>query len=380
MALGSAALVAAAVTLSLTVFEDAFLRAFGNPSTVAEPPWLPNEIVLTKADRARAASGLVLKAEPLACRPRDVLVSVVNVSGEPVPVDARQLVTGQGVSAAIIDTAGRAHATGLAPAYRPPGGAESGLDVVALGPEESFSAVVRVEHPADAPRLTLRAPPYTIDRFEIAYTTREPKRTGGPAWWSGRLVSNGFDFRSSRSMPTLKRYAHGRYPRADFNRRILPFQVRDELRTDVGLRLAVWRQLQAMRYALPAAWLEEAALRVADDPSPHVRAEAAPFPATWSRLLLDPDAAVRGAALREAAEGREFRGRQQPELTPLFVQWLRTGTPDKQVLALEGIARHGFGESGLTRQYAETIRAASQAADPRVRATAERHFGRLLKQ
>jgi len=369
-----AILLAVAVTLALTVFEDDLLRFIGNPARTTEPPWLPSRIKADSADTARAAGGLCLKVRPLSRWPSEVLVSIINVGGAPVHLDAfafRQL---EGVSGWAVDDKDERHDVGCAAVYPELRAEPVDADTVTLAPGASYSHLVHVPHPMDRRCSEFRKPPYVIRQFYITF-----QASGGEAGvWSGRLVSNPFDFQNMPSQPKLEAYAHACYPRGLFVQRIMLFQERDDLKTDIGLRLMMWAQIHAMRYILPPAWFEETVLLVASDPSPLVRMAAAPYEVAWKQLLLDPATEVRRAALAAAAESRDFSSRQQPELTPILMIYAITGDTDEKVWALKGISRHGFCPQGINRQSMEVLRAAAQDADPRVRATAKEHFGWLL--
>jgi hypothetical protein len=368
-------LLAVAVTLALTVFEDNLLRIFGNPARITEPPWLPGRILPDSADTARAAGGLCLKVMPLSRSPSDVLVSIINVGGAAVPFDAFAFRRLEGVSGWAVDDKEERHEVDCAAVYPEPRTEPVDADNVTLAPGASYSHLVHVSHPMDRlSRLEVTRPPYVISHFFITF-----QASGGEAGaWSGRLVSNPFDFQNMPSRGNREAYVHACYPRDLFVQRIMLFQERDDLKTDDGLRFMMWAQIHAMRYILPPAWFEEAVLLVANDPSPLVRIAAAPYEAAWKQLLLDPVTGVRRAALAAAAESSDFSSRQQPELTPILMIFAITGDTDEKVWALEGISRHGFWPQGINRQSMEVLRAAAQDADPRVRATAKEHFGRLL--
>jgi len=359
-------------TLAVTVLEDKLLLVLGNPARITEPAWLPYRIDASQADAERSVGGLCLNAEVL--RRGEVLVSVVNLGDGPARFNTLAFRRLARMHAWVVDTEDEWHDLDLTAAYPETRATPTAADTVALARGESYSHLVRVTHPMDRPSLECLPLPYTIRHFLITYEA--PKGAAGT--WPGDLVSNPFDLGKPTSQPRLEAYVYRSYPREKFNRRIMPFQVRDELKTDAGLRVLAWKELTAMRSILPPAWFEKAARLVADDPQPLVRMEAAPYPAVWRHLLIDPNRDVSRAALAEAAGGREFRGQQQPGLTPILMGFLNRGADDERCWALEAINRHGFGPQVLTRQYQEAIRAAARDPNPRVRETAAAHFGWML--
>ena len=296
------------------------------------------------------------------------MFSLFNTNLGDLEFDIRPLATLSGLKVFAIDTEGKQHDVEISqfhPELIFACGAPSPLDdaaipaleMVTIEPQESFSWPVCVGLPADWPEIYSAdlADPYRIEYHQAVLVLQD----------GTELRSNKF----SRNRISLARRRQGPCPRKELGQRMHSFRY--SLWSDVGTRVASFLMLAGMRsnYLLAEHQFEQVLGAAVIDRSPLVRAQAATFPATWQRLLIDGDPCVRREVLKAAA-GRHAS--QNMALTPILLSKIQNGNAETKVLALRALSRHTGGAHG--RQFQDTIAYAKTHPDPNVSETAQRLF------
>lgn len=289
-----------------------------------------------------------------------VLVSLINQTKEDFRFNAKPLCDLSGLRALAEGKDGEQHELRIASSLgdsaisNPP----SALMLVTLKPGEIFSWPIRIltDDQLQAEALHIL---YDLDRCVVTLDLED----------ESHFESNQFVLRYH---PELRR-KQGKCSAKEFESRLATFQW--YLRSDLGGRYATVRDFIGMRRIglLSQPQFDRCLDAALEDTSALVRFQAAKFPRTWSRLLVDGEADVRHEALRASAE--EYSP-QQMQLMPLLLLHLQQGDAPAKVLALRALARHTGGIIG--RQYQDTIFRALNDPDPTVRQTVREHFSWLV--